>query len=239
MRRIAAAVAAISLIAGAAHAQGQGQGRGGGGGKSAEAGQQDRGGGNDKRGGQGNAERGNRGQGGDGPSLAQSMRGTEQRGSDNRGQGNVQREERGGGNAQREERGGGNADRGNRGNERQAERANERSVERAMDNRGRGNNDRTVVVDRRNRDRDGDIVRVRDFDSVRSRGLINGCPPGLAKKNPPCVPPGLARNGERSRFGWDRPDFWGLSGLNGGRYFYDDGYLVRLAPDGANPCAGH
>ncbi|MEM7487794.1 MAG: excinuclease ABC subunit A [Pseudomonadota bacterium] len=23
-----------------------------------------------------------------------------------------------------------------------------------------------------------------------------GCPPGLAKKNPPCVPPGLARSGD-------------------------------------------
>jgi len=232
MRRIAAAVAAIALIAGAAHAQGQGQGRGGGGGKSADAGQQERGGGSDKRGGQGNAQRGNRGQGGDGPSMAQSMRGSEQRGPDTRGQGNAMREERGGGNAQREERGGGNADRGNRGNERQAERAAERGVERANDNRGRANNDRAVVVDRRDRDRDGDIVRIRDFDSIRPRGLIDGCPPGLAKKNPPCVPPGLARNNERSRFGWDRPDFWGLSGLNAGRYFYDDGYLVRLAPDG-------
>jgi hypothetical protein len=34
-----------------------------------------------------------------------------------------------------------------------------------------------------------------DRGDGRARGaLIAGCPPGLAKKNPPCVPPGQARN---------------------------------------------
>jgi hypothetical protein len=220
MRRIAAAVAAIALISGTALAQGQGQGRGNdrGGGQSAESGQ--RGGGNDK------AERGNRGPGGGGPSMAQSMRGSEQRGNS--------------GNAMREDR----RNSGNRGN---AERGNERAVERAaIDNRGRGNeyrgnqgggnegrgnDDRVVVIDRDD-DRRGPVVRVRDFASIPSRGLIEGCPPGLARKNPPCVPPGQVRN-VRDLFGWDRPDFWGLSGLGDGRYFYDDGYLVRYGPSGA------
>ena len=79
MRRIAAAAAAIALMAGAAHAQGQGQGAGNdrGGGKSAEPGRQ--GGGN-------GAERGNRGHGNDGPSMAQSMRGSNDR---DRGNGHV------------------------------------------------------------------------------------------------------------------------------------------------------
>ena len=36
----------------------------------------------------------------------------------------------------------------------------------------------------------------------------------------------------RSAFrGFDRPDFWGLR-VDDGRYRYDDGYLVRLDPDG-------
>jgi hypothetical protein len=214
MRRIAAAVAAIALVAGAAQAQAQGQGRGNdrGGGKSAEAGE--------RGGGQGNAERGNRAQGNrgqsDGPSMAQSMRGSE----------------RAGGNARRGECGGGNDNRGNRGNERQAERAVERAAANSRGNGNRGNDDRAVVFDRRDGDRDVEIVRVRDFATLAPRGLIDGCPPGLAKKNPPCVPPGQVRNDARSLFAWDRPDFWGLAGLGGGRYFYDDGYLVRYAPSG-------
>ena len=223
MRRIAAAVAAIALVAGAAHAQGQGQGRGNdrGGGQSAEKGQ--RGGGNG--GGQGNVERGNRGQGNagqaDGPSMAQSMRGSDTRGGGNRGGGNAMREERGNGP---------NADRGNRGNGRPVERASNDNRGRdndirGNDNRGRGNDNRAVVIDRRGGGRDVDIVRVRDFDTFAPRGLINGCPQGLAKKNPPCVPPGQVRG-----FAWDRPDFWGFSRLGSGRYFYDDGYLVRYAP---------
>lgn len=58
---------------------------------------------------------------------------------------------------------------------------------------------RIVRADRKGRD--GVRVRGDDrFDDVRfgrrvaSRGLIDGCPPGLWKKNPPCVPPGQARN---------------------------------------------
>jgi hypothetical protein len=55
-----------------------------------------------------------------------------------------------------------------------------------------------------------------------ARDLIEGCPPGLAKKNNGCMPPGLA--GKRE---W-QPAWWGLPGLGNGRYVYDDGYLVRL-----------
>lgn len=202
MRHIAAAVAVIALMASAAHAQGQGQGKNDdrGSGKPAAAAQQ---GGGERGGGQGggNAERGNRGQGDAGSSMAQSMRDSEQRGNS--------------GSAMREERA--NAARGN---ERAAERA-------AADNRGRGNDNRAVVIDRRGGDRGVDIVRVRDFARLAPRGLIAGCPPGLARKNPPCVPPGQVRN----LFGWNRPDFWGLR-LGDGRYFYDDGYLLRFGPDG-------
>lgn len=215
MRIIAAAVAAVALVASAAHAQGQGQGKNddGDGGKPAAAAQP---GGDDRGGGQGrgNADPGNRGQTDADPSMAQSMRGSEPRGN--------------GGSARREERGG-DADRGdaNRGNERAVERAaadNRGSDNRARDDRGNGN--RAVAIGRRGDDRGTGVVRIRDLARLEPRGLIEGCPPGLARKNPPCVPPGQVRN---DPFGWDRPDFWGL-GLGDGRYFYDDGYLVRYAP---------
>jgi len=209
MRRIAAAAAALVFVAGAANAQGQGQGRNNdrGGGPSAEAGQ---------RGGGGNAVRGDRGQGIDRPSMAQSMRASEQRGA---GSGNANRNatsgERGAGNAER-----GNAERGN-GIERQAERA----VERVFGERGNGNRPAAAGPG----DNRGAVVRVGDVASIVPRGLIDGCPPGLAKRSPRCVPPGQVRT---NALRWDRPDFWGLARLGDGSYFYDDGYLVRYAPSG-------
>ena len=65
----------------------------------------------------------------------------------------------------------------------------------ARDNR---NDDRVRVVDRGDRkfDRD-DNVRIvqRNFDNDfgGGRGLINGCPPGLDKKDNGCLPPGQAK----------------------------------------------
>lgn len=56
------------------------------------------------------------------------------------------------------------------------------------------------------------------------RGLINGCPPGLAKKDNGCRPPGLVRQAA-----W-QPEWWGMRNLSG-RYYYDNGYLVRLNGD--------
>jgi hypothetical protein len=207
MRRITTALAAIALVASGAHAQGNGKGNDKGGGKPAAAAQQ--GGGQGQ--GNGRADKG-RGQGGDGPSMAQSMRG-----ADNRGNSDQPR---------------GNADRGNgQGNGRSAERA----VERVSGNdRGRGNDDRTVVIDRRDGRFDDDRGRGndRDVDFIRigTRGLIDGCPPGLAKKRNGCQPPGQDRRDDRwARY--DRPDWWGLSGLGDGRYFYRDGYLMRLDGD--------
>ena len=74
------------------------------------------------------------------------------------------------------------------------------------------------------------------WGSSDRRGLIDGCPPGLAKKNNGCMPPGLAKardNDYRYRYATYRPDWWGLSalGLGSGNYFYDDGYLYQM---GAN-----
>jgi hypothetical protein len=63
-----------------------------------------------------------------------------------------------------------------------------------------------------------------DFAAVRL-GRIDGCPPGLAKKNNGCMPPGLAR---QRRY---EPAWWGLSGLASGPYVYEDGYLLGLNGD--------
>jgi hypothetical protein len=74
---------------------------------------------------------------------------------------------------------------------------------------------------------------------------VGGCPPGLAKKNPQCMPPGRYRKlfeiGQRVPAGYR-----GLMGYNAlpsdlrrryggsldprGRYIYDQGYLYRVDP---------
>lgn len=73
-----------------------------------------------------------------------------------------------------------------------------------------------------------DVVR---FEPRRERGLINGCPPGLARKDNGCLPPGQARRIEAERrarydYVWDR---WARDGY---RYRYDDGYLYRVNSSG-------
>jgi hypothetical protein len=72
---------------------------------------------------------------------------------------------------------------------------------------------------------------------------MGGCPPGLAKKSPACVPPGIARQqfeiGQRfapngfSPYAYNRiPDDlrsqYGLNPYN--RYYYGNGYLYGVNP---------
>jgi hypothetical protein len=220
MRTFVMSVAALALVAGTAHAQGQGQSRGNerGGGNPAAATTQAGGQGQ----GRGQGQEANRGRGSDGASMGEPMRGA------------ANRSEPG----QR-----GNAERRGNGNENRAARAVERAAERPAENRGRGNDAvRSGGIDGARGAPDGarpgggrDLVRVgdlRDIVSRAPRGAIDGCPPGLARKNPPCVPPGLARNASGWRSQFDRPDWWGLSRLAPGRYAYQDGYLLRLGSDG-------
>jgi hypothetical protein len=56
-----------------------------------------------------------------------------------------------------------------------------------------------------------------------AQGGPRHCPPGLARKDPPCVPPGQARGGERDR---DRDRGGGYS--EGYRDGYADGYRVAV-----------
>lgn len=125
--------------------------------------------------------------------------------------------------------------------DRRAERPETRIVEvvrgRGQDARVRG--DDAVRDDRRELRRvvEREAFQTRDgrpvvyFHRERDRGLIAGCPPGLAKKNNGCLPPGqarqIARAGATERYDW----LW-RSGPDGSRYRYDDGYLYRLNSQG-------
>jgi hypothetical protein len=72
---------------------------------------------------------------------------------------------------------------------------------------------------------------------------MGGCPPGLAKKAVPCVPPGQAKKmygvGQRLPQGFGSPlgynqipyNVRNQYGLNpGGSYYYGQGYLYRVDP---------
>ena len=104
-------------------------------------------------------------------------------------------------------------------------------------NRGNGNPrnpDVSVRYDDRGTVRSGE----RDYRWLaqdRNRSLIDGCPPGLAKKRNGCNPPGQVRNRDsRSVFGTAYgPGLFGLSAYDRrGDYYYRDGYLVRYGDRG-------
>ncbi len=90
---------------------------------------------------------------------------------------------------------------------------------------------------------DGDRFRVirnqADLRQVtyRNFGLIDGCPPGLARRNNGCTPPGLARaRYADDRVDYYRPAYFGYDRFDSGRYWYENGYLYRL--DSRNSIAG-
>lgn len=143
------------------------------------------------------------------------------------GKGRGASENRGGGPDHNRGNGNGNGNGNGRGGESRArpERVDiprpDRRVERELERR----------VERAERD-----VRpvVRDLSPVErlvvsERGLIAGCPPGLARKNNGCLPPGqarqIARSYNRYDYLWDRRDDY--------RYRYDDGYLYRTDRSGS------
>ncbi len=68
---------------------------------------------------------------------------------------------------------------------------------------------------------------------LNRRDLVQGCPPGLAKKNNGCTPPGLAKSRSADwREVYDRPDWWGYDDYQG-RYSYYDGRLLQLGSNGS------
>ena len=205
MRKLLGAIALAALAAATVHADpGGGKGNGGGG---------NGGGGKDH----GAAEA--RGQGG---------------GMADHGQGKAARADHGNGgfgdhgkneNVNRPAKAGGN-DRADRG-----QTVNHRAMPTQANKQGRANqhqadSDHSNVG--RDNDKNAPHTAWRELDR---RGLVNGCPPGLAKKNNGCMPPGQAKQS-----GYDQYDanWWGLRGLNNLSGFrYIDGNLVRLAPGGA------
>lgn len=169
-----------------------------------------------------------------------------------KGKGNERQERgaRGGDNDDRGSRGGGGGQaRGNAGGEdRRAERAESRPETRIVeavrgrsDDRGRGDDRR---VDRRDdrselrRTVEREVFQTRDgrpvvyFQRDRDRGLIAGCPPGLAKKDNGCLPPGQARQIARAA-GADRYDWLWRTRGDDSRYRYEDGYLYRMNQQGS------
>ena len=107
-------------------------------------------------------------------------------------------------------------------------------VERTV--KHKGNHAQKAGAARKGAQRDGSIpVVVRD--PVR---VVQNCPPGLAKKNPPCVPPGQAKKriGAGTVIDWrdvhviTRPGLYGLTDPPAGqRYAIVDGRLVRIDRD--------
>ncbi len=167
------------------------------------------------------------------------------RGQDNRGQGQANRGRGQGQQADRGQRRGGEGrvDR----QERRAERAveQERRRDARVDSRGRRVGDRLVIQDRRDwrvwserrmalRDRfEDDLVR---FQESRGRRLAigpAGCPPGLARHNVFCMPPGQLRKaqliGQRLplfNLGYNVPDRYRY------RFMDDDRFVYRYGNDG-------
>lgn len=64
------------------------------------------------------------------------------------------------------------------------------------------------------------------------RGFVIGCPPGLAKRDNGCLPPGQARQIERAQDPYNRYNYlWRTMG-GAGDYRYRDGYVYRTTPQG-------
>ncbi|UYH55213.1 hypothetical protein N6L26_01180 [Qipengyuania sp. SS22] len=95
---------------------------------------------------------------------------------------------------------------------------------------------------RDNRTPDAPIARDRSsgarafLDRDRNRALIAGCPPGLARRTTDCVSADQAGASRVSNQRWNGYDYdlglFGLSHYAAGRYYYDDGYLLRRTDEG-------
>lgn len=134
--------------------------------------------------------------------------------------------------------------RGNgRGHDPRAERAEARfdqSVRGRSEDRGRGDDDDDDRRDDRRelrRSVEREIFQTRDgrpvvyFQRDRDRGLIAGCPPGLARRDNGCLPPGQAR--QIARAAADRYEWLWRSRDDDNRYRYENGYLYRMNQQGS------
>lgn len=113
-------------------------------------------------------------------------------------------------------------DRRNREGDRRADRDWQRPAKGKVD-------DRRARADR---DRGGDR-RVVWLRREPERRIIQGCPPGLARQNEWCLPPGQLRQIARARYERPRYDQIWRSYDRGWDSRYSDGYLYRYSPEGS------
>lgn len=231
-RSMMGGIAAVALAATGAFAQPQGKGQGGGNGNGGNGpAMQERGPDKEPGGDRGNA-------GGNGGGNA-GTGGPSNKGPDKPANGGKDREpgQRGNGNAVagdgRAEARTGAGENGNRRAE-VARRDNNGNAKRAQaknlpSQRGNGGNGNAPARIRYGSD-PAAVIFARNDLLIRDRGILNGCPPGLAKKRNGCTPPGLDR---RSSYRFDDAGWWGLPGLSDGRYRYYGGNLVRLSDAGS------
>ena len=109
-----------------------------------------------------------------------------------------------------------------------------RIVERRI-NRDDRSNSRAAAENRNDRRIERAVRDTRWLVQDRNRGLVGGCPPGLARKRNGCNPPGQVRGRyQRSLYGYDySPSIFGLRNYDRrGDYSYNDGYLVRYDDGG-------
>ena len=231
-RGVAGSIAALALAATGALAQPEGKGQGGGngngnGGPPAQASGPDKGPGGNGNSGNGAARKGpverdkpgNAARNGNGNGNGQGQRGN---GNDaSPGQAKAAHLDMRG-NGGRANAAGPKVNNGNgNGNGAQAQRF---PAQRA-DN---GNGNRNTRI--RYGDDPATLIFARNDRLIRDRGILDGCPPGLAKKLNGCTPPGLDR---RDPYRFDDGGWWGLPGLSDGRYRYYGGNLVRLSDAGS------
>jgi hypothetical protein len=111
--------------------------------------------------------------------------------------------------------------------ERRIERAEERG-DRQFERQER----RQERAERRVNRRAVRVENVQDVARLRwetNQGIGRGCPPGLAKKNNGCMPPGQARQ-QAAAQNWFQ-GWWSYPQST--NYLYNDGYLVRLNDGGS------
>jgi hypothetical protein len=211
MRKLLLMAGAAAMAVGAA-GMANGQGRGGGHGKGHAQAERGGGGGQDAhRGRGGQRQDGDRGRGrGRGGDDARA-------GGQGRGGGEARAERRQDRAERRQERAERRDDRG----ERRQDRA-ERRAERQ--DRGRGGEQRAVRLTERRAAVVREPERVVRLRYQPDQFFVRGCPPGLARRNNGCLPPGQERQLQRAWYddwwGWDRDD----------SYVYDGGYLYRVQP---------
>jgi len=114
--------------------------------------------------------------------------------------------------------------RGARAEDAREDRREWRGDDRRVDRRESRRDDRRERVS--DRFRDAERVAFARFGRD-ARSVVQGCPPGLAKRDNGCTPPGLARQ----QWVEYRPAYFGYPNIDDGRYYYDDGYLYRLGAD--------